>query len=749
MKKLPYIAAFLVGINAILSQVMIIRELLVNFSGNELSMGIIIATWLIGAAIGSLLLGRFLIEKITRPAHIFSIILLAISALIPISIFLARIVRYIFRIPIYETLGPLHMLSICAILLLPLSLLLSFSFILSCKMLKTATSKNNIPGIAYMLEALGATAAGAVFTFLLIRYFYHFQIAFCLIVINILFISCIAYIAYKKKFYLYLLLLISVIAFSVSGTKWLQKRSETLQWHPYKVVHYVNSPYGNISVTRSADTFNIYENGALLFTTQDEAFNENFSHLVMLQHADPKSVLLLGDGIGGILRQILKHDPRSLTYLQLDPEVLRASKKFLGQKEKDILSDPRLKIIHKDAGFFIKRTREKFDLIIINMPDPATLNINRFYTKEFYEIARSHLNKGGILATRISSKESIISNELARYNASLYKTLKNVFHYVEPIPGENLIFIASDDLNITIDRPEILAERFDARGIRTDFLTEYHIRDRYYPDMLNYLSNRIKKEYSDVSINTDFHPICFYYGFILWNIKFQPYMARLFNSIIQINTFSIICIIVLFFLYGLFSIRFKKDPTVYLIRSAIAVSGAAGITLEVIILLSFQINYGYVYSKVGFLIALFMLGLASGSYITNQRLDKLKDLHNLLCKIILIFCLYIILTPLIIRLATSMPLQIAEYIFYLMIFITGMLTGCQFPVAVALLQKRYSPSRSASIIWGSDLLGAAAGTLISSLIIIPVLGIFTACFIIAIFCAISLILLLFHQRLQR
>jgi len=746
MKRLPYIAALIVGINAILSQTMIIRELLINFSGNELSMGIIIATWLVGAAIGSLILGRYFIEKITTPSHTFSILLLVISALIPISIFLSKTVRYIFQIPIYEALGPLHMLSICAILLLPLSALLSFCFILSCKMLKTTVSKNNTPGTTYMLEALGATAAGAIFTFMLIIYFNHFQIALGLILINILFAS---YIACRKKFFLYLLLLIFIAVFSASGIKWLQKKSETLQWHPYEVMYYASSPYGNISVTKSTDTFNIYENGALLFTTQDEVFNEEFSHLVMLQHSAPKSVLLLGNGIGGILRQILKHNPQSLIYLQLDPEILRASKKFLPSQEKNILSDPRLKIIHEDAGFFMKRTKKRFDLIIINMPDPVTLSINRFYTKEFYEIARSHLNKGGILAARISSKESIISNELARYNASAYNTLKSVFHYVEYIPGENLIFIASDDLNITIDKPEILAKRFNARSIKTDFLTEYHIRDRYYPDMLNYLSGRLKKERSNADINTDFHPICFYYGFILWNIKFQPHMAGLFNSIVQINTFSIICIIVLFFLYGLFVIRFKKDSSVYLIRSAIAVSGAAGITLEIIILLSFQISYGYVYSKVGFLIALFMLGLASGSYIINQRLYKFKNLYNLLCGIILIFCFYIILAPLIIRLAASMPLQTAEYIFYLMIFITGTLTGCQFPVAVALLQKRYSPSYSASIIWGSDLLGAAAGILISTLIIIPVLGMFTACFIAATFCAISLILLLFRQRLQR
>jgi len=746
MKKISLIAAFLVGINAILSQVIIIRELLVNFSGNELSMGIIIATWLVGAAIGSLILGRYLIERIKKPGRIFSIILLVVSALIPISIFLARIIRYILGIPIYEALSLLQMLLMCASILLPLSILLSFCFILSCKMLKTADSKNNTSGITYMLEALGAAAAGATFTFVLALHFNHFQIALGLSFINIIFIL---FISRGKKIYLYLLLIFTLIILYGGGIKWLQEKSERLRWHPCNIVYYGSSPYGNISVTKSANTFSLYENGTLLFTTQDEAFNENFAHLVMLQHDKPKNVLLLGNGVGGILRQILKHNPESLTYLQLDPEILRVSKKFLPMQEKNSLLDPRLKIEYEDAGFFLKRTEEKFDLIIINMPDPLTLGINRFFTREFYEIIRSHLNKNGILATRISSKESIISNELAIYNTSVYKTLKSVFLYVEFIPGENLIFIASGSPDIIANRPEILAKRFKARGIDTNFLTEYHIRDSYYPDSVHYLASKLKEKYDEASINTDFHPTCFYYGLILWNIKFQPYLTRLSNSITQISITALACLIVLILLYGLLVIRSKKEATGYLIPLAIAVNGAAGVTLEIVILLSFQINYGYVYSKVGFLIALFMLGLASGSCIINRRLDKFKNLHNVLCKTMLAFLLYIALMPVTIKLATALPLQATEYIFYLTMLMTGALIGCQFPVAVRLLQKRYSTGRSASIIWGSDILGAAIGTLASSLIIIPILGMFATCFTVAMLCGISLILLLFHQRLQR
>lgn len=745
MKRVPYIAAFLIGANAISAQSMLLRELLVNFSGNELSMGIIIATWLTGSAAGSLILGRMLVDKIKTPKHAFSVILIGVSLLIPAMIFLSRTIRYLFRIPVYDMLGPLQIILICAILLLPISALLSLCFIITCRMLRELSLRENAAGTAYILEALGATIAGAAFTFVLIIHLGHFQIAAGLLLIDIIFALSLLI---KRNARLYALLLIPVIPILINTTGYLQRESETLRWHPYKVADYESSPYGNISVTETAGTYNVYENGTLLFTTQDEAFNEEFSHLVMLQHASPENILFLGSGIGGCLRQVLKHNPESLTYLQLDPTVLEVSKKFLLKEDREVLSDPRLKIVYADANFFLKRTKEAFDVIIVDMPDPLSLSVNRFYTKRFYETARLHLNKGGILATRVSSNESIISDELARYDASVYNTLKDVFEYVELIPGENLILIASDNPDITAERPDILVERLRQRRIETNFLTQYHIRDRYYPDTLNYLRERLKR-YRATAINTDLHPISFYYGLMLWNIKFQPYLLRLFRVIERIDIFGIAVALAFFMLCGLIVLISAKDPSGYLIRSTIAATGAAGITLEVVILLSFQVSYGYVYSKAGFLIALFMLGLAFGSYIINRKLHKFKNPYSLFCCLISAFCLYIISAPFIIKLGSVLTLYVVEYIFYLMVFTAGVFTGFQFPVAVTILQKKYSPGYSASVIWGYDLLGAAAATLIASLVIIPLLGMPAACFISAGFCVVNLILMLLHQRLRR
>ncbi|NQT95022.1 MAG: fused MFS/spermidine synthase [Candidatus Omnitrophica bacterium] len=749
MKRIAYIASFLVGVNAILSQTLIIRELLVNFSGNELSTGIILCLWLIGGAIGSLIIARILLKKSKESVNLFIKSFSIVSIIIPISLFLCRIVKALFHIPVYEIIGPLQILYICAMFLTPLSLLLSTCFVICSKMLCDLSNRKNAMGIIYILEALGAAAAGAIFTFFLVGRFGSFQIIPILLIINFLFLIIVSIKLHKKSYVLIFILIISAILFSFKHLDFIQAKSQTLQWKGQRVIKYVNSPYGNITVTEAGNTLSLYENGSLFFTTQDEAFNEEFIHLVMLQHAEGENILLLGGGVGGMLKEILKHNPKKVTYLELDPSIIDVAKEFISDENKSALDDNRVEIIHEDGRFFIKRTGDKFDIIIINLPDPTTLQLNRFYSYEFYQEARSRLKKEGILATHISSKESIISDELARYNGSVYKTLKSAFDFIEYIPGESLILIASDDEEIIKRRPDILIERFDNRNLNTHFITTYHIKDKYYSYIRKFFKERLDSQYKKAQLNSDFHPICFYYDLILWGVQFHPHLVGFFNSIINITLFHCLIAILLFLVAVFLIIKGKKQPLSSIVTLAIGTSGAVAIGLEVIIILSFQVSYGYIYEKVGLLIGLFMLGLASGGYIANRFIEKIAKPLRVLSSIILLFSIYTLLVPLAIKGMGYIASSIVELLFYTMIFLAGMAVGAQFPIGVAILQKEKTAASAVSIVWGSDLLGACLGTLISSLVIIPILGIFQTAILGFLLCAGVLITILaFRQRLQ-
>jgi len=90
-------------------------------------------------------------------------------------------------------------------------------------------------------------------------------------------------------------------------------------------------------------------------------------------------------------------------YVELDPEIIRLSLQFLPEREKSALRNERVHIFYQDGRAFLKETRKRYDMIILNLPEPATAQINRFYTKEFFLEAREKLTEKGVLSFLVPS----------------------------------------------------------------------------------------------------------------------------------------------------------------------------------------------------------------------------------------------------------------------------------------------------------------------------------------------------------
>ena len=750
MKRLTVSATIIIGINALLAQVLLIRELLVNFSGNELSMGIMFATWLIAGGLAGVIIAPRLVDRRHRPLDMLYILVMAISVITPLSFFLSRVIRVLLGLPLYIMLSPIQILFISTILLCLVSALLSLAFVTCCKALTISAGQTDRSGLAYALETLGATSAGIIFTLLLVRHMSPVQILSLLTGLNLLLILWISLIQRRWIYTSAALIMIYSILIAAGIPLRIDNISRSLQWYPQHLRAYKDSPYGNISITGSADSYNVYENGTLLFTSQDDAFNEELIHLIMLQHPDPEDVLLIGNGIGGAIRQILKHEPDSLTYLELDPSLIDTAKSFISGQDRDALLDNRVTIINEDGYFFVRRTEKKFDLVILNLPDPTTLLLNRFYTREFYDLVSRSLGKSGMFATKVSSKESILSREQALYNSCVLKTLRSVFTYVEMIPGDNIIFIASDSSSIEDNNPQILIDRLMRRNIKTEFLTRYHITDRYYPRTISYFKETMERYIDSVSINTQLYPVCFYYDMVLWQTLFHPRAAGFMNSLIHIDMTDITRWILILLLLGLLIVKSGKHYAGFSVTAAITLTGMTAMMTEIALLLVFQSAYGYVYEKVGLFISLFMLGACLGGLIINRLIHHLKDMYKILAYILLGYCIYIFSLLPAIRSTLSIPIEGTQYIFYAMVIATGLLVGAQFPLAVSIISKERSIGSSAGLVWGADLSGAALGTLLASLITIPLLGIESTLIIAGMLCLCGLILLaLSRQRLLR
>ena len=170
------------GFFAIAAQILLIRELLVTFSGNELSIGIFLANWLLLEAIGSFSVTR-LTEKIGTGVALFAGLQLLLALIFPAVIYLARSIR---SYPGETASLPLIFFS-SLLILAPVALINGAQFSLGCRINALAhRNPAQTVGRVYMIEGLGGLAAGLAVSYFFLQYLNNFQAGFLLSIFTIL-----------------------------------------------------------------------------------------------------------------------------------------------------------------------------------------------------------------------------------------------------------------------------------------------------------------------------------------------------------------------------------------------------------------------------------------------------------------------------------------------------------------------------------------------------------------------------------
>ena len=187
----------------------------------------------------------------------------------------------------------------------------------------------------------------------------------------------------------------------------------------------------------------LYENGLITGHTPDQSAAEEAVHYALLEHPAPRKILLIGGGASGSIAEALKHPTvERIDLVELDPALI-AHGETIFPSGRSSLSDPRVHLHYADGRHYLNSTHDTFDVIIVNVPDPQTAQLNRFYTAEFFRSAREHLAPGGLFALQLRSSEETISPDLAEFLRCIDRTLREVFPYVVAIPGETIHFFAA------------------------------------------------------------------------------------------------------------------------------------------------------------------------------------------------------------------------------------------------------------------------------------------------------------------
>ena len=159
-------------------------------------------------------------------------------------------------------------------------------------------------------------------------------------------------------------------------------------------------------------------------------YHEPMVHPAFCCHPNPRNVLVIGGGDGGILREVLKYPSvKRVDHAELDEKVITFSKKYLKSVHKGSFDDPRVHVQVADGRAFTKQHPGEYDIIIMDMTDPYGPS-KMLYTREFFRIVkRAFRDSNGIL---VMHSESPVARPEAF--SCIQKTLRSVFKNVNPLP---------------------------------------------------------------------------------------------------------------------------------------------------------------------------------------------------------------------------------------------------------------------------------------------------------------------------
>ncbi len=168
--------------------------------------------------------------------------------------------------------------------------------------------------------------------------------------------------------------------------------------------------------------------GFNMTSEKDEfVYHENLIHPAATAHAGPKNVLIIGGGDGGSSEEVLKHPSvEQVTMVEIDAEVIRVAKEHFSVVHRGVFGNPKLRVLIEDGLQFVRQTREKFDLVVLDLNDPMG-PAEPLYTTEFFQQCRQVLAPGGALTLHVGSPVA-----QAAQVAELSGRLNSVFRIVRP-----------------------------------------------------------------------------------------------------------------------------------------------------------------------------------------------------------------------------------------------------------------------------------------------------------------------------
>ncbi len=283
-----------------------------------------------------------------------------------------------------------------------------------------------------------------------------------------------------------------------------------------KIIYQEQTKFQKIVITQWKNNYWLYLNGQEQFSTYDEQrYHESLVHPAVNCFYNCENVLILGGGDGLAAREVLKYkNIKKIDLVDLDPKMTELAKTHpvLTAINKGSMNSEKINIINSDGLKYLEDSEKFYDVIIIDFPDPDTMDLMHLYSRHFYEMVKKSLSKGGIFVTQASSPyftpRVFLSIEKTIQSAG-FETVK--YHQGIPTMGDwGFICGAVNEGNL-----QKKFEKINFSGIQTRFLNNEILNASlvFGKDVFEGIDKK------DIRINTKNNPVLYkYYNKGRWEI---------------------------------------------------------------------------------------------------------------------------------------------------------------------------------------------------------------------------------------
>ncbi|MBN1947922.1 MAG: FMN-binding protein [Bradymonadales bacterium] len=761
-----------IGAFTLASQTLLLREYLVSFQGNELGIAVFYGSWLLWIGVGSML--ALALRRRIRTGRAFLPLVAVYPLLVGAQLVLITLIRPLAGLEPFELFPIGSLLVATALTNSPVSTLTGMLFTTGCLLAATGAARpaldqavppaeEPIGGSAkaalpagqqgasgaiaarlYAFESLGSFLGGVLVTLLLWRFVppmtvFHLAsagLAACLVIASR---------AHRQLAGTVLGAVLLVASFTLLVTparSGVQARLDELRWSVTlpgaELLQTVETPYQRVSIGQLADQTVFLADGSIVTSTAESPDHQVAAALLVSQAPGANKALVLGIGMEGMIPYLLRYGLDRIDVVQVDRRYHEATLPYYDQAVQEAFQDPRVHAHFGDPREFLALDRRDgdgapsdYDLVVVNLPDPDTAYLNRFYTVEFYRTVQQAMSQQGVIATQLLAGENYAGTEMMEYGRSVFASLQEVFGQVEVTPSEQAwLFASSGDGTVTLDA-NLLGRRLSRLSPRDEEIPVELFLSLLPAERVEFARRQfieVREDARATLLNTDRRPITLFLNLLVLGTQGGLKVGTTLRAIRALGLSLLVLPLVLFVLlrlaYRLTTRQSREQAVAYNGTVLLAGFGATSMCLSILLLIAFQNRFGVLFLSVGILSALFMLGLFAGGLLGIRLLQGIDQTRywpaHLVMALVVALCL---LLPVVTGALDGAPRTMALVSYHLLFLLTGTVGGLGFPLAGYYLNRSsHDTGLVAGLLESMDHWGGAVGAAVIGVLVLPVLG---------------------------